>query len=200
MRWSWCWVSNYAWLVRALHHLRLHSRTHSRGHYTLSSSSSWPSVMVLESLLELDSLNILLVLNFFLDVLVSLQQFVMLSLTKLESLIQVCLQFFLQSIHLILLFLDELGLSCNDLFRSFFHVFFPLFSLKFLTPDLDLMGLLILLLFCKIILNLLHVQKFRAELECQWQLVSKNLSVTLDFNCMAVLKLTKSLCILLLSL
>jgi len=45
--------------------------------------------MVLESLLELNSFNILLVLDFFLDILVPLQKFVMLGFSKLKSLVKI---------------------------------------------------------------------------------------------------------------
>jgi len=45
--------------------------------------------MVLESLFKLDSFNILLVLNFFLDVLVPLQKFVMFGFSELKSLVEI---------------------------------------------------------------------------------------------------------------
>ena len=126
-----------------LHHGRL---AHSRGHHTLATSRLRSGVMVLERLLELDSLNVLLVLNFLLHILVSLQQFVVLCLTQLQPLVQVRLQFLFQSVHFILLFLDQLGFGSDDLLRSLLHVLFTLLGLQLLALDLDLVRLLISLL------------------------------------------------------
>ena len=142
MRWSRGWVANNA-ATLTLHLWSLHSRSHSGAHHALSLSSHWSRVVVLESFLELDSLNILLVFNFLLYVLVSLEQFVVLSLTQLQSLVQISLKLFLESIHFILLFLDQLSFSSDDLLWSLLHVFFTLFSLQVLASDLDLMRLLI---------------------------------------------------------
>jgi len=89
--------------------------------------------------LKLDSLNILLVFNFFFDVLISLEKFVVFSLSQLQSLVQVGLKFLLQSIHLILLLLNELGFSSNDFLVSFLHVLLSLLDLKFLGLLLHLM-------------------------------------------------------------
>ena len=99
--------------------------------------------MILERLLELDPLNVLLVLDFLLHILVPLQKFVVFSLSELKSLVQVSLQLLLESIHLILLLLDELGLGSNDLLGAFLHVLLSFFVLEFLAPYLNLMGLLI---------------------------------------------------------
>lgn len=102
--------------------------------------------MVLERLLKLDTLYVLLILDLFLHVLVPLQQFVVLRLPELESLIQIGLQLLLQSIHLILLLLDKLCLRGDDLLGTLLHVLFTLFRFQFLASYLDFVGLLILLL------------------------------------------------------
>lgn len=99
--------------------------------------------MVLESTLELDALNVLLVLDLLLHVLVALQKLVVLSLSQLEALVQVGFKLLFERVHLVLLFLDEFSLSSNDFLMSFLHVSLALFSLKFLASDLDLMSLLI---------------------------------------------------------
>lgn len=58
----------------------------------------------------------------------------------------------------------------------------------------------LLLLFGKIVLNLLHVQKLRAELEGQWELLTKDLSIALNLDGVSVFEFTKSLGIFLLGL
>ena len=58
----------------------------------------------------------------------------------------------------------------------------------------------LLLLFGKIVLNLLHVQKLRAELEGQWELLTKDLSIALNLDGVPVFEFTKSLSIFLLGL
>ena len=94
-----------------------------------------------EGLLELDSLDVLGVLAFLLDVLVSLQQLVVLRLSQLESLVQVGLELLLQGVHLVLLLLDKLGLGSDDFLVSLLHVLLPLDDLELGCLGLDLMGL-----------------------------------------------------------
>ena len=81
---------------------------------------------LLIGLLELDPLNLLLVLNLFFDVLVSLEKLVVLGFSELQSFIEVALELLFERVHLVLLLLDELGLSSDDLLMSFLHVFFAL--------------------------------------------------------------------------
>lgn len=99
-----------------------------------------------ELLLKLDSLNVLLVFNLLLDVLVSLEQLVVLSFSQLESLVEVGLEFLLQSIHLVLLLLNQLSLSSDDLLLSLLHVLLSFLDLKLLSLLLDLVSLGVLLL------------------------------------------------------
>lgn len=114
--------------------------------------------MGLECLLVLDSLQVLLVLNFLFNVLVPLKKFIVLVFSQLQPLIKVSLQFLLERIHFILLLLNKLGLGSNDLLVSLLHVLLPLFKLKLLTHHLDLMGLGILLLLSEALLDLLLIQ------------------------------------------
>jgi hypothetical protein len=72
-----------------------------------------------------------------------LQKFVMFGFSELKSLVEIGLKLLLQSIHFILLLLNQFGFSCNDLLRSFLHVLFSLFCLELLASNLDLMSLLI---------------------------------------------------------
>ena len=80
--------------------------------------------MVLEGSFELDSFNVLLVLNFLLDVLVTLEEFVMFSFSELQTFIKVSLELLLEGVHFILLLLDKLGFSSDDFLVSILHIFF----------------------------------------------------------------------------
>lgn len=143
VRWLGWWISDETWVAHALSSALLHLRSHSRGHHASLGGGSWSGVMILESLLELDSFNVLLVFNLFLNILISLQKFVMLGLSKLEALIQVSLQFLFKCIHFILLFLNEFGLGSNNFLRSLLHVLLSFFGLELLASNLDLMSILI---------------------------------------------------------
>ena len=52
----------------------------------------------------------------------------------------------------------------------------------------------------QVVLNLLHVQQFRAELESKWKFVTKDLSIALDLSSVPSLELTQSLSIFFLGL
>ena len=125
------------------HHGTLHLRAHAGSHDASLIGSARSSVVVLEGTLELDTLNVLLVLNFLLDVLVALQELVVFGLSQLETLVQVGLELLFERVHLVLLFLNEFSLLSDNLLMSLLHVLLALLSLKLLAPDLDLMGLLI---------------------------------------------------------
>ena len=92
-------------------------------------------------LIELDSLQVLLVIEFFLDVLVSLEQLVVLVVSNLQLLRHESLLLFSKGVHLVLLLLDKFGFSGNDFLVSLVHVLFVLVSFELLAADLDLMGL-----------------------------------------------------------
>ena len=83
----------------------------------------------------------------------------MLNLSQSKSLIQVGFKVLLKSRHLVLLLLDELVLSSDDLLLSFLHVLLSLVSLHFVALVLDLMGRSIVFLLGKLSLDLLLVQK-----------------------------------------
>jgi hypothetical protein len=130
-------------LSRTTHHGSLHLRAHAGSHHASLVGSARSRVVVLERTLELDTLNVLLVLNFLLDVLVALQKLVVLGLSELQALVKVGLKLLFERVHLILLLLDEFSLGSDNLLMSLLHVLLALFSLKLLASDLDLMGLLI---------------------------------------------------------
>jgi len=123
-----------------------------------------------------------------------------LSLTKLQSLVQVRFQFLFKGVHLILLLLNELSLVSNNLLRSFLHVPFTLFGLQLLASDLNLMCLLILFLLGQVVLDFLHVQKLRAKFESQWKFISEDLSIALNLSCVPRFELAQGLGIFFLSL
>ena len=105
----------------------LHLWSHFRGHNTsLSRGSTWSffSKLLTHHLLKSNSFEILLVFNLLFDILVSLKKFVVLSFSKLQSFIEVCLKFLLQSIHLILLLLNKFSFGSDDFLMSFLHVLF----------------------------------------------------------------------------
>jgi hypothetical protein len=195
-------------LIRALHILSSHSRgLHPGAHDTSLSGSSWSHLLnvrlvgpVSMGLLELVHLLLLLVLYFLFDVLVSLEKLVVFDLTQLQSFIEVSFQFFLESVHLVLLLLDELGLGSDDLLMSLLHVLFSLNRLQLLALLLDIMSILILLLLREICLDLLLIQEHGAEFECERKLFLESLSIAFDLLGMSIFKFTKCLSILFLGL
>ncbi len=76
----------------------------------------------------------------------------------LESLVHASLDLFAKSIHLIRLPLNEGRLSSYNLLVSLLHVALPLFLLHLLALYLNLVRLGILLLACKLLLDLLKVK------------------------------------------
>ena len=142
--WFGSWVANTHLHSRSSNlFAALHSRSHLWGHDGSLAGSLWSLVLILEGLFELDPFKVLLVFNFFLDVLVTLKQLIMLCFSQLESFVQVGLQFFLQSIHFILLLLNEFSLGSNDFLGSILHVFFTLLSFQIKANLLDFVCLLI---------------------------------------------------------
>ena len=125
------------------HHRTLHLGAHAGSHHASLIGSAGSSVVVLESTLKLDALDVLLVLNFLLDVLVALQQLVVLGLSELKTLVEVGLKLLFERVHLVLLLLDKFSLGSDNLLMSFLHILLALLSLEFLASDLDLMSLLI---------------------------------------------------------
>ena len=67
----------------------------------------------------------------------------MFSFSKLQTLVEVGLQLFLESVHFILLSLNQLGLSGNYFLVTILHVLFSFLSFKILASNLDLMSFLI---------------------------------------------------------
>ena len=67
----------------------------------------------------------------------------MLGFSELQPLVEVGLELLFESIHFILLLLDQFGFGSNNLLLSFLHVLFSFFSLQFLTSNLNLVRVLI---------------------------------------------------------
>lgn len=152
------------------------------------------------SLLKLDPFNILLVLNLFFHILISLEKFIVLGFTELQSLIEVTLKLLFKGIHLVLLLLNQLGLGGDDLFVSQLHIFFSFLYFEILACSLDLMSLGIFFLFSEIRLDLLLIQKFGAKFECQRKVLFQSWPICLNLLSMSIFKLTECLSILFLGL
>lgn len=90
-------------------------------------------------LLELDSLEILLVLKFLLNILVPLKKLVVFVVSDLQLFSHNHLLLFAHGVHLVLLLLDQFSFSGNNLFVARVHVFFILIFLQFLASDLYFM-------------------------------------------------------------
>ena len=128
-------ASHSASLCRRFRHSTLHHTSH------LSLVRDLRKFTASISFLKLDPFNILLILNLFFHILVSLEEFIVLGLTELQSLIEVALKLLFKGIHLVLLLLNQLGLGGNDLFVSLLHVFFSFLYFELLACSLDLMCL-----------------------------------------------------------
>lgn len=120
----------------ALHSGALHSGSHNGAGSSLRSELGNIGVL----LFKLDSFDILLVLNFLLDVLVSLEELVMFGLSELKSLVEVGFELLLESVHLVLLLLDQFGLGSDDLLCSLLHVLLSFVVFEILRLHLDLMS------------------------------------------------------------
>ena len=120
--------------------------------------------------------------------------------TLLESLVHTSLDLFAQRVHLVSLLLDESGLCSHYLLMPLLHVALPLFFLHLLTLDLDLMGLSVLLLSRKLLLDLLQVEKLGRLLEGERQLLLENAAVLLKVTDVFVLQGAYCLLVLLLNL
>jgi hypothetical protein len=128
---------------------------------------------------ELDSLDVLLILDFLFHILVSLEELVVLGLSQLQSFVKVSLELLLECIHFLLLLCDELGLRSNNFLVTLLHILFSLVNFELLTFRLYLMGLSIILLSGEVSLDLLRIKEFTREFEGQWQFLLKNLSILL---------------------
>jgi hypothetical protein len=93
-------------------------------------------------------------------------------LVSLHSLLcDVVVAFLSQGCHLVLLLLNEGSLCSYDLFQSNLIVLFLLFFFKLNNLLLDFVGLSVLLLSGKLVLDLLVVKKLTRCLEDLWNLV-----------------------------
>lgn len=83
----------------------------------------------------------------------------MLLLAFFKKLVHLILKLLSQSVHFILLFLHELGLSSQYFLMTHLHMI-PSFSLlKLISTLLDLMSLLVILLLGQVLLNFALVEK-----------------------------------------
>jgi hypothetical protein len=129
--------------------------------------------------LSLDALNVLLVLDFLLDVLVALEDLIVLDFAHLKSLVHLGFEFLLEGSHLVSLLGHEVGLAGKDLLVHFDHVLFALHLLELLGADLHLVSLLIVLLSGHLLLDLAQVEQLSGRFVQRGQFCLQLLSVLL---------------------
>ena len=140
------------------------------------------------SLLHLDALQVLLVLNLLLLVLVALQKLVVVALAHLKALGHAGLKLLLKCIHLILLLLEKFGLSGENLSVSLLHVSLTFLVLHLVGLLLHLVSILVLLLTGQVLLDLLQVEQLSGQFKCHRQRVFEVFSVLLQLLGMFVLE------------
>ena len=109
--------------------------------------------------LKLVALKCLLVFQLLFCVLIALKDFIVLNLSKLQTLIHFAFKLLTKCVHLDLLFLHKFSFSCENLFVTVFHVNLTLFLLHHVGTFLDLMSLLIALLLAQVSLNFSQIEK-----------------------------------------
>jgi hypothetical protein len=163
--WLGCWLVLTA---ACSHHgalAGLDAGAHLRGHHASLGGGAWshllPSLAEVggHRFFELDSLDVLLIFDFLLDILVSLEELVVLRLSQLQALVEVGLELLLECIHFVLLLLDELGLGSDDFLVTLLHVLLSLIDLEVLAFALDLVCLGVALLSGEVTLDLLGVEE-----------------------------------------
>lgn len=124
----------------------------------------------------------------------------MLDLPLLETLVHAGLDLFAQRVHLVRLLLDQSRLRSHYLLVSLLHVPLALLFFHLLAFDLDLMGLGVLLLAGKLLLDLLEVEELGRLFECEGQLLLEEAAVLLEIADVFVLERANRLLVLLLNL
>ena len=162
-------------------HLRvLHARsTHLRSACHLATGSSTRAHIV--SAFFLNSLKVLLVLDLFLDILVSLQNLVVLNFSFLQSFVHSELKSLFVSSHLVSLLLHQLWLRSQDFLVSSFFIKICFLSFELTNSALDLMGFLIVLLLCQVSLNSLEVKEFSRCLKGKGEFSFHGTAVVFEF-------------------
>jgi hypothetical protein len=117
----------------------------------------------------LNSLDVLLVLNFLFNVLVALEDLVVLDFSHLQALVHLSFKLFLQRSHFVRLLAHHVGLTCENFLMNINHVLLTFFLFKLLCADLDLMSLLIALLLGHLVLDLSQVEQLSGLLVLCWQ-------------------------------
>ena len=131
-------------------------------------------------LLQFVALQCLLVLKLFLCVFVALEDLIVFDLAQLETLVHLALQLLAQRVHLDLLLLHQLRLRSQDLLVPRIHELLAFLFLELVRPLLDLMGLLVVLLFGKVCLDLSQVEQLSRLLEDHGQSLFEDLAVLLQ--------------------
>jgi hypothetical protein len=122
-------------------------------------------------------LDVLLVLNFLLHVLVTLQNLVVFHFAELETLVHASLQFLLERVHFVALLAHQVCLTCQNLLVHVHHELLTFLFFQILGARLHDVGLLVILLLSEVGLHLSEVEKFGTLLILVGQLSLKTLPV-----------------------
>ena len=101
----------------------------------------------------------------------------MLDFSKLQTLIHAALKFLTECVHFVLLLGHQLSLCGENFLVAVLQVLSLFFVLHFICAQLDLMGILIVLLFGKRLLDTSEVEEFRREFELHGEILLKVLSI-----------------------
>ena len=129
-----------------------------RRHHLALRATSCARPYLVSPLLPLP-LDVLLILDLFLDVLVPLQDLVVLNLPHFQPLRHLCLKLLLQCLHFFRLLVHQVGLARVHFPAAVLLVEPAFFSFQLVTPDLYLVSFLVVLLLGEVLLLLADVQK-----------------------------------------
>lgn len=142
-------------------------------------------------------LDLLLILDFFLHILVSLQDLVVFELTEFVTFFHTTVQFLAQRIHFLLLLANQISLSSLNLLFDILSILSTFIVLNSIGMLLDLVSFSIILLFGHVFLLLPQIQKLGAAFEHGHQLGLHLLSL---FNDGILMTLSRSIYLVLVSL
>ena len=105
-------------------------------------------------------LDVLLILDLLLDILIPLKYLVVLNLPHFQPLRHLRLQLFLESLHLFRLLVHHVGLASVHFPAAVLLIKLAFFSFQLVTPSLNLVSFLVVLLLSQVLLLLADVQQF----------------------------------------
>jgi len=142
----------------------------------------------LECFFELVSFECLLVLNGPLGVFIALKNLVVFNFPQFQAFVHASFELLTEGIHLNLLLLHQLGFGSEDLLVAGLEVLALLDLLHLVSAELNLVGILIVLLLGEGLLDGSEVEELCGVLEDHGQILLEVLSVLLQTLCVSVLK------------